>query len=76
MNKAYFANNTFFNSLLNPSIPFFIMFQSHSNTYQFFQADDESINSRLKKFGKTVRKTMKSLDRMLETIETIDKVRL
>eukprot|EP00795_Rhopilema_esculentum_P003844 gene3844-15140_t len=39
-------------------------------------ADDESINSKLKKLGKTVRKTMKSLDRMLETIEIIDKVRL
>eukprot|EP00795_Rhopilema_esculentum_P003845 gene3845-15141_t len=41
----------------------------------FKKADDESINSRLKKFGKIVRKTMKSLDRMLETIETIDKLR-
>eukprot|EP00795_Rhopilema_esculentum_P003848 gene3848-15146_t len=42
----------------------------------FTKAVDESINSGLKKFGKIVRKTMKSLDRMLETIETIDKVRL
>eukprot|EP00795_Rhopilema_esculentum_P003843 gene3843-15139_t len=37
-------------------------------------ADDESINSRLKKFGKVVRKTMKSLDRLLATVETIDRV--